>query len=65
MMKVVWQADGEFAVHEIGGTNPNDVLAVFSTRTEADEWMFSRTLTDDLDSNGLCTLRPGEGQSIS
>ncbi len=61
MLEVVQQADGRFAVRDIGGRSIDDVLGVFDTQREADEWMLSRTLTNE-GRTGLGIMKPGDGE---
>ncbi len=64
MLEVVQQADGRFAVRDIGGRSIDDVVGVFDTQREADEWMLSRTLTDEGNDTGLGIMKPGAGERI-
>lgn len=65
MLEVVQQPDGRYAVRDIGGRSLDDVLAVFGTQREADEWMLSRTLTDEGADTGLGIMKPGAGERIT
>ena len=64
MLEVVQQADGRFAVRDIGGRQIDDVLGVFDSQREADEWMLNRTLTGEGEA-GLGIMKPGAGERNS
>ncbi len=64
MMEVVQQGDGRFAVRDSSGRSLNDVVGVFSSQREADEWMLSQTMVREQNDSGLNLQMPGGGQRL-
>ncbi|WP_419728862.1 hypothetical protein [Lichenicola sp.] len=64
MMQVQKQADGRYVVRDIGGQALDDVLGVFASRREAEEWLLDRALRADEDGDGLGVMKPGSGQAV-
>jgi hypothetical protein len=62
MLEVYQQDDGRFAVRDIGGPELNDVLAVFDSQEEADEWLLQQNLLREEGEDGPHTMRPGGNQ---
>ncbi|NPD66787.1 hypothetical protein HN018_25475 (plasmid) [Lichenicola cladoniae] len=65
MMIVSQQANGLFAVRDISGLALHDVLGLFKTRLEAEEWLLDRALHTDEADNGLSVQKPGNGQGLT
>lgn len=64
MLQVVRDPDGRHAVRDIGGTAMDDVLAVFDSCREAEEWLLDRTLQVDAENDGLGVMKPGWGHAV-
>lgn len=64
MFKLQQQPDGRFAIRNIGGRALNDLLSVFDSRREAEEWLLDRSLRAHETDNGLGVMKPGDGQAI-
>ncbi|NPD66784.1 hypothetical protein HN018_25500 (plasmid) [Lichenicola cladoniae] len=64
MMQVLQQPDGRYAVRDIGGIALDDVLAVFDSRTEAEEWLLDHALQGDEAGDGLGVMKPGSGEAV-
>ena len=64
MMQVVQQADGKFAVRDSSSRSLNDVVGVFTTQREADEWMLGQSMAREQSGSGLNLQMPGGGQRL-
>ena len=64
MMEVVQQGDGRFAVRDSGSRSLDDVVGVFTSQAEADEWMLGQAMAQEEDDNGLHLQKPGGGQRL-
>ena len=63
MIEVTQQDDGLFAVRDVGGQALDDVLGLFTSRREAQEWLLDRNLRSE--ANGeLRQILPGNGQGL-
>ena len=65
MMEVVQQGDGRFAVREASGDSLYDVVGVFNSQREADEWMLNETIVQEQNGSGLNVQKPGGGQRLA
>ena len=65
MLEVLQQADGSFAVCELGGQDMNPIAATFDTVEEASSWMLKRSMQLGSIRSGLSILKPGSGQGVS
>lgn len=64
MMEVVQQDDGRFAVRDSGSRSVDDVVGVFASQVEADEWMLSQSMAQEENRSGLHLQKPGGGQRL-
>ena len=64
MIEVQQQHDGRYSVRDIGGIALDDVLGVFDSREQAEEWLLDRSLRADEENDGLNVMKPGSGQAV-
>ena len=62
MLQVVQQDDGRYAVRDIGGRDLQDVLGIFPTQREADEWMLTTGMNREARADGGAPIKPGDGE---
>ena len=64
MIEVLQQDNGLFAVRDVGGRALDDVLGLFKTQGEAEEWLLNRNLQSDARNDGPRAILPGGGQGL-
>jgi hypothetical protein len=65
MLEVLELDDGRFAVRDVGGASLDDVLGIFDTENEANEFALSEALVREGNQNEPHIQKPGGGQGIS
>lgn len=64
MMEVLQREDGRYLVRDVGGVAIDDVLGVFDSRREAEEWLLDRSLKVEASDSGLGVMKPGDGEAL-
>lgn len=64
MMEVLQQEDGRYVVRDVGGIALDDVVSVFHSRREAEEWLFDHSLKAEAGDSGLDVMKPGDGEAL-
>ena len=64
MLEIFKQDDGKFAVRDTAGTTLDDVLGVFDTQVEADEFILNESMLREENSSDPDFQLPGGGQGI-
>jgi hypothetical protein len=65
MLEVLELDDGRFAVRDVAGASLDDVLGIFDTENEANEFALSEALVREGNQNEPHIQKPGGGQGIS
>ncbi len=64
MIEIMQRDDGQFAVRDVGGPVLDDVLGLFASRREAQEWLLDRSLRSDARDDAPRPVLPGDGQGL-
>jgi hypothetical protein len=64
MLEVFQQPDGRFVVRNLGGPNLDNVLGLFDTQAEAEEFLLSQEMLLDDRESGLGIMKPGGNQGL-
>lgn len=60
MLEVLQQKDGRYVVRDVGGIALDDVVGVFDSKREAQEWLLDHSLDAEASHSGLDVMKPGD-----